>query len=141
MGDEGSAALVRVKGGTRFKAGMSPSDFAGTIGFMRPARVPEAGGTPFILTVMRFDVDPAGTYVDKSSYTVPSAPPNGDAAQAYCDAGTGDLAFCEIESHAPAPSLAPGASSGQDILITIARLDKRDLGSYMRDRLGMEIQP
>jgi len=141
MGNTGSAAWLRVKGGTRFKAGMSPSDFAGTVGFVRPARVPETGGTPLILTVMRFDVDPAGTYVDKWSYTVPSAPPNGDAAQAYCDAGTGDLAFCEIESHAPAPSLAPGASEGQDVRITIARLDEQELGSFMKDKLGIEPLP
>jgi hypothetical protein len=141
MGDAGSAAWLRVKGGTRFKAGMSPTDFAGTVGFVRPARVPKMGSTPFILTVMSFDVDAEGTYVDKSSYTVPSAPPNGDAAQAYCDAGTGDLAFCEIESHAPAASLLPGESRGQDIRITIARLDEQDLGSFMRDRLGMEPLP
>jgi hypothetical protein len=140
-GDTGSVAWLRVKGGTRFKAGMSPSDFAGTVGFVRPARVPETGGTRFTLTVMRFDVDPAGTYVDKWSYTVPSAPPNGDAAQAYCDAGTGDLAFCEIESHAPAPSLAPGASEGQDVRITVAGLDEQELGSFMRDKLGMEPLP
>ena len=140
-GNAGSTAWLRVKGGTRFKAGMSPSDFAGTIGFARPGRMKEKGGAPFILTVMRFDVDPAGTYVDKSSYTVPSAPPNGDAAQAYCDAGTGDLAFCEIESHAPAPSLAPGASEGQDVRITIALLDEQALESFTRERLGIEHLP
>ena len=137
-GDAGSAARLRVKGGTRFKAGMPPSDFAGTVGFVRPARVPGTESTQLILTVMRFDVDAEGTYVDKPSYTVPSAPPNGDAAQAFCDAGTGDLAFCEIESHAPSASLLPGESRGQDILITIARLGRQDLGSFMKDRLGMK---
>ena len=141
MGDAGSGVRLRVKGGTRFKAGMSPADFAGTVGFVRRARVPDKGSAPFILTVMRFDVDPAGTYVDKSSHTVPSAPANGDAAQAYGDAGTGDLAFCEIESHAPAPLLTPGASDGQDILITIARLDAHELAGFMRDNLGMEPPP
>ena len=141
MGDEGSTVRLSVKGGARFKAGMSPADFAGTVGFVRRARVPDEGSDLLTLTVMRFDVDPAGTYVDKSSHTVPSAPANGDAAQAYCDAGTGDLAFCEIESHAPAAFLAPGASQGQDILITIARLDRRELAGFMRDNLGMEPLP
>ena len=131
MGDAGRAAWMRVKGGTRFKAGMSPADFAGTVGFVRPARAADSGDAPYILTVMRFTVDPAGTYVDKASHVVPSAPANGDAAQAYCDPGTGDRAFCEIESHAPAPLLAPGASEGQDILITVARAREEELHEFL----------
>ena len=136
---EGDPTLrFRVKGGTRYKAGMSPVDFAGTIGFVRHARAPEGGTAPLTLTAMRFRVDPAGTYVDKASHVLPGAPPNGDAAQIYCDAGTGDLAFCEIEAHAPAPSLAPGESQGQDIAITIARIEERDLPGFMAGELGIE---
>jgi len=131
MGDAGSAGWLRVKGGTRFKAGMSPASFAGTMGFVRRARPAGSGSAPFILTVMRFAVDPAGTYVDKASHVVPSAPANGDAAQAYCDPGTGDRAFCEIESHAPAPLLAPGASEGQDVLITVAGVEEQELRGFL----------
>jgi hypothetical protein len=87
---------------------------------------------------MRFEVDPAGTYVDKASYVVPGAPPNGDAAQIYCDNGTGDLAFCEIEAHAPAPSLAPGESQGQDVNITVARIEEKGLPDFMAGELGIE---
>ena len=136
--DENKVVRFRVKGGTRYKAGMSPGDFAGTVGFVRRARVPEGGRSPLTLTAMRFDVDPAGTYVDKASYVVPGAPPNGDAAQLYCDTGTGDLAFCEIEAHAPAPALAPGESQGQDISITVARIEERDLPGFMASELGIE---
>jgi hypothetical protein len=140
-GGAGIAAWFRVKGGTRYKAGMSPSDFDGTVGFVRRARVPEDGRTPFIVTIMRFDVDPEGTYLDKSSYTAPSAPPNGDAVQAYCDSGTGDLAFCEIESHAPAASLAPGESQGQDVRITLALVGEQDFDGFMREGLGTQPLP
>jgi hypothetical protein len=137
----GAAAWLRVRGGVRYKVGVSPDDFAGTVGFLRRARVAEESNTPLIMTVMRFDADPSGTYVDKFSYTAPSAPPNGDAAQAYCDAGTGDLAFCEIEAHAPAPFLAPGESQGQEVRITIARVADGDLAGFMKDGLGMEAPP
>jgi hypothetical protein len=137
MGHEGSTAWLRVKGGTRFKAGMTPADFAGTVGFVRRARVADTDGAPFIVTIMRFAVDLAGTYVDKFSHVVPSAPANGDAAQAYCDPGTGDRAFCEIESHAPAPLLAPGALEGQDILITIARVDETALRGFLGNEIPL----
>jgi hypothetical protein len=136
--DEGTVARLRVKGGTRYKAGMSPADFGGTIGFVRRARVPQAGRSLLTLTAMRFAVDPAGAYVDKASHVLPGAPANGDAAQVYCDSGTGDLAFCEIEAHAPAPMLAPGESQGQDIAIIIARIEEKDLPGFMADELGIE---
>ena len=136
--DEEKYLRLRVKGGTRYKAGMSPADFAGTIGFVRRARMAEGGTSPLTLTAMRFAVVPAGTYVDKASHVLPGAPPNGDAAQIYCDAGTGDLAFCEIEAHAPAPSLAPGESQGQDIVITVGRIEEKDLTGFMANELGIE---
>jgi hypothetical protein len=140
MGDEGRVAWMRVRGGTRFKAGVSPSDFAGTIGFVRRARVPESGRMPFIFTTMSWEADPTGRYVDGPTGT-DSRASGGDAAQAYCDPGTGDLAFCEIEAHAPAPLLAPRESAAQDIRISIARVDEPDLGRYMSDGLGMEPVP
>ena len=39
----------------------------------------------------------------------------------------------------PRRSLAPGASAGQDIHITIARVDEQELGSFMADRLGITL--
>ena len=140
-GDAGRVVWLRVRGGTRFKAGMSPSDFARTMGFARRARVPENGLTPIILTTMSGDSDPNRAYVDTPASSGHAASPNGDAAQAYCDAGTGGLAFCEIESHAPAPFLAPGESEAQDIQISIARLGGQDIADYMSERLGMEPLP
>ena len=103
--------------------------------------MPGARSSPLVLTSMSFDVDPAGTYVDKASHVVPGAPANGDAAQAYCDAGTGDLAFCEIEAHAPAPFLAPGDAEAQNVTILIASLEEEDIGTYMSEKLGMEPLP
>jgi hypothetical protein len=111
------------------------------MGFARRARVPENGLTPFILTTMSGDSDPNRAYVDTPASSGHAASPNGDAAQAYCDAGTGGLAFCEIESHAPAPFLAPGESEAQDIQISIARLGGQDIADYMSERLGMEPLP
>jgi hypothetical protein len=140
-GDFGKVVWLRVQGGTRYKVGMSPSDFSGTAGFVRRARVEEGGRIPLVITMMRFEVDPARTYVDKVSYVAPSRPANGDAAQAYCDAGTGDLAFCEIESHAPAVPLAPGQSQGQDVRISIARVADEELEHFMTEGLGIEPPP
>jgi hypothetical protein len=140
-GDEGRGAWFPVKGGSRFKAGVSPSEFTGTLGFVRRSRVAEPGRRHFIFTTMSWDADRAGTYVDRPPSPGVPAPVNGDTAQVYCDQGTGDFAFCEIESHAPAPFLPPGRSEPQDIRISIARVDERDFEAYMTDRLGIEPVP
>ena len=139
--DCGKVVWLRVQGGARYKVGMSPSDFSGTVGFVRRARVEEDGRIPLVITTMRFDVDPAGTYLDKVSYVASSTPSNGDAAQAYCDTGTGDLAFCEIESHGPAVSLAPGQSQGQDVRISIAHVGEEELEQFMTEGFGIEAPP
>jgi hypothetical protein len=139
--DAGRVTWMQVKGGTRFKAGMPPSDFAGTIGFVGRARVPENARGSYIITTMDWNVDAAGSFVDGPAGSDSGARRSGDASQAYCDAGTRHLAFCEIEAHAPAPLLAPGEADAQDIRISIARLEARDVRDYMSEKLEMEPLP
>ncbi len=44
---------------------------------------------------------------------------HGDALQAYNSPLSGEQAFCELECHAPAASLAPGQADGQDVEIEV----------------------
>jgi hypothetical protein len=135
-GHGGRVQWIRAAGGKRFKAGIAPSDFGGIIGFVRGSRTD--GREIFILTSMRFDVDPRGTYVDGSPSRTPPASSGGDAAQIYGDEGTGPLAFCEIESHAPALDLASGESQSQDVHITIAKGSWSEIAAVMSEGLGVE---
>jgi hypothetical protein len=130
VGDEGKLAWLRVRGGARFKAGMSPDAFGGTMGFIRRSRLPGGGKSSLLFTAMSFLAEPAETYVDRSPGSV-SQGGNGDAAQVYGDPGTGALAFCEIEAHASAPRLAPGETAAQEILITIGSCEEKDLGGAL----------
>jgi hypothetical protein len=57
---------------------------------------------------MRCPTPAAGPYLD-----------GGDALQAYNSPLSGEEAFCELECHAPAPTLAPGAKDGQTVEIEI----------------------
>ncbi len=140
-GASGKIAWLQVKGGRRYKVGLPCVDAAGTVAFVRRVRASRGGEKPFILTSMRFSVDPGATYPDKPSHSRPEAGRNGDAAQAYCDHGTDSLAFCEIEAHSPAPRLGPGESYGAEIEIVVARLDSNELGGFMSERLEMEAVP
>ena len=140
-GDDGKLIWMRAMGGTRFKAGISPSDFAGAVGFVRRSRLSGAPRSFVTLTAMTFETDPGGTYVDRSPASWAAPVGSGDAAQVYGDSGTGPMAFCEIEAHAPAPLLEPGASKAQDIAITIVNLGEEELGTFMKERLGIAALP
>ena len=139
-GDDGKLGWMSVMGGTRFKAGISPADFPGTLGFVRRSRLPGAPRSSVTLTAMTFETDPGGAYVDRSPASWAAPVGNGDAAQVYGDPGTGPLAFCEIEAHAPAPLLPPGETMRQDIAITIASLAENELEGLARN-LGMPALP
>jgi hypothetical protein len=60
-------------------------------------------------------VDPRGTYLDAPWFGPGVGTSGGDAVQAYNDSGTGELAFSEIEAHAPAARLEPGERQSFDI--------------------------
>jgi len=144
-GDDGRAAWFRLPGGARFKAGIPASSFAGTLGFVRRSRLPR--GAPLILAAMTFRVQPVAAYLERAPalWRSPAAAGSGgdagdaspgDAAQVYQDPGTGPSAFCEIEAHAPAPRLAPGEASAEDILITIAAVDQGKLSDALAAGFG-----
>ncbi len=140
-GASGRMAWIRVSGGSRFKAGISPCDFGGTMGFVRRSRLGGSHEDPLILTAMAWHADPEATYVDLHPESGPLASRNGDAAQIYGDAGNGDMAFCEIEAHAPAPLLSPGQSQSIDIAIYIAKPQREELGPCMSGILGVGAPP
>jgi hypothetical protein len=128
-------SLLGVGGGRKYKIGLPAPGSAGVVAFLRRARVP--GTRPgWILTAQKFAVDPAGTYMDKPVNAGAPAPGNGDAAQAYNDPGTGELAFCEIEAHAPTATLAPGESQKVEIEIIIARDDEPGMREILSRELG-----
>ncbi len=77
------------------------------------------------LVSLSFAVQPSGLYLDRSSHGPDGEASSGDAVQAYNDAGTGDLAFSEIEAHAPAATLGPGERQGFACDLAIAAQPKR----------------
>ena len=135
-GDEGSTAWFGLRGGSRFKAGVSAADFSGTMGFVRRPRAAFRLGE-LLVTAMSFRVEPAGTYLEHAPSLWPAGSSSGDAAQVYQDPGTGPLAFCEIEAHSPAPRLAPGEAVAEVMLISVARVNERDLSEVLTRGLGL----
>lgn len=137
-GSTGRLAWLRVEGGSRYKVGLPALDCGGAVALIRRATLPADRGRPWLLTALSFRVDPLGLYLDKPSHIGPESVGNGDAAQAYNDPGRGELAFCEIEAHAPAPRLEPGQSCAAGLAITVASLGAQELDGFLAERLGME---
>ena len=129
----GTVSLLGVGGGRKYKVGLPASDSAGVVAFLRRARVP-AEPPDWILTSQKFAVDPAGNYLDMPA----PAAGNGDAVQAYNDPGTGEMAFCEIEAHAPAARLPPGGSQEVEIEIIVARADQPGMREILSRELGFD---
>jgi hypothetical protein len=130
-------SLLEVGGDRKYKIGLPASGSAGVVAFLRRARVPDERAG-WILTAQRFAVEPAGTYLDKPVNAGIPAAGNGDAAQAYNDPGTGEMAFCEIEAHAPAAALPPGGSQKVEIEIIVARADQPGMKQLLRWELGFD---
>jgi hypothetical protein len=105
---EAGRLVLRTAPARRYKVGQHPMGTEAVIAHHRP----EAG----LLVRMCCPSSPAGPYLDGP----PSEAP-GDALQAYNSPLTGDEAFCELECHAPAPHLEPGAESGAELEIEILR--------------------
>lgn len=123
----GAVLLVKAQGGSRWKLGIPAPAAAGTIAFARPSRLVPPPVAPSRLesrdawtsVCLRFAVDPAGSYLEKSAYG-PGEPAAGDAVQAYNDPGTADAAFSEIEAHAPAAPIPPGGKLEAEVEMRIA---------------------
>jgi hypothetical protein len=131
-----TVSVLEVGGGRKFKVGLAAADSSGVVAFLRRARLP--CGPEWMLTAQRFAVDAAGTYLDKPVNAGVPAPGNGDAVQAYNDPGIGDMAFCEIEAHAPAAAIAPGGSQEAEIEILAARADEPRMREILARELGFD---
>ena len=100
---------VRTAPGRRWKIGQRPDGPEALLVHRRQ----EAAGQ--VRVEVRWPVSPEALYLDK-----PLAEPGlGDALQAYNSPLDGREAFCEMECHAPAVSLAPGQEEGQSVEIRI----------------------
>ena len=99
--EDGRLAL-RTAPACRWKIGQPPSGLEAVISHRRR----EPDGEVFI--TLRCQSAAEDSYLD-----------GGDALQAYNSPLSGKEAFCELECHAPAASLAPGDGDGQDVEIEI----------------------
>jgi hypothetical protein len=133
----GAVSLLAVAGGRKYKIGIPAAGSAGVVAFLRRTRVPD-DGAGWILAAQRFAVDPSGTYLDKPVTAGIPAAGNGDAAQAYNDPGIGEMAFCEIEAHAPTATLSPGGNQKVDIDIMVARADEPGMREILSGELGFD---
>ena len=131
-----STSLLSVEGGRTYKVGVPAAGCAGVVAFLRRARV-DGTGPRWMLTAQKFAVDPAGTYLDMPE---PASGGNGDAAQAYNDSATGEKAFCEIEAHAPAVDLPPGARQEAEIEMVVARAETDRMERLLSEELGIEAE-
>lgn len=110
------AVLLKAHGGRKYKIGVAAQAAAGGISFVRPSRI----GSDWTFVSLEFSIDPSGVYLDTHSHEREAEGSCGDAVQAYNDPGTGDLAFSEIEAHAPAVPLEPGEQQAFACDLTIA---------------------
>ena len=92
---------IFVDGAKRYKLGLPPVHTCGTIGYLSPLR-----GSEYGLIIKSFAHDPEGQYVDKPQG---DSRKSGDVIQIYNHSEGGKMAFAELECHAPAETLAPGA--------------------------------
>ena len=133
----GRTVLVKALGGQKYKIGVSAQAAAGGIAFARPSRT----GTDWILVSLSFAVDPSGVYLDRPSHGQEAETSNGDAVQAYNDPGTGDLAFSEIEAHAPALRLEPGQRQFIQIEMVIAAGPEHEIVEYIQRKVAPGLTP
>lgn len=131
--EEAGCVYLQTGGVGMYKVGVAAKDAAGSLASLRPAR------QGWVLTVMRFIVDPAATYVDRPSHESVRDAENGDAVQAYNDAETGRLSFSEIEVHAPAAALPPGGSQDYEIELTVACGAAAHICETLRETTGISL--
>ena len=124
----GGVAYLKALGGRKYKVGVSSAESDGRIAFLGRSRT----GTGRILVALRFPVDPSAAYLDKPSHGPEAEELNGDPVQAYNDPGRNENAFSEIEAHAPALVLAPGACQSFEIDMTIASADESAISKIIR---------
>jgi len=108
---------IFVDGAKRYKLGFPSAHTRGTIGYLSRLN----SGTYGLIT-KSFAYNSDGQYVDK--------PPgdsreSGDVIQIYNHYEGGKMAFAELECHAPAETLAPGAEQGFTVAMLFLAGEKR----------------
>jgi len=131
--EQNGCVFLQTGGVGMYKVGVAAKDAAGSIASLRPAR------QGWVLTVMRFTVDPEAPYVDRPSHESVRDAENGDAVQAYNDPETGRLSFSEIEVHAPAALLAPGGRQDYEIEMTVASGGAAEICQTLRETTGISL--
>jgi hypothetical protein len=96
-----NGVAIFVDGARRFKIGFPPAHTRGTTGYLS-----QLSGGRYGLIITSFVHNPAGHYVDKPQG---DSRDSGDVIQFYNHYEGGTMAFAELECHAPAETLAPGA--------------------------------
>jgi hypothetical protein len=129
---EKGVARLRTRPGVKYKVGCDAQAADGKIAFVG------ARGERHFLLMLRFPIDRGGTYVDQPFLGGPVA--NGDPVQAYNDPGIGDLAFCELEAHAPAVKLRPGESQEFEIEMSVAFGGTHSLAELARVELAQSLE-
>ncbi len=133
--------LLKALGGRKYKIGVPASAAAGRIAFVRPARHDAGAADRWTLVALRFAVDRAGAYLDRPSHGPEAERSGGDAIQAYNDSGTGELAFSEIEAHAPAVRLEPGQRQSFEIELTMTAGPKNEIMESIQRAAAPGITP
>jgi hypothetical protein len=103
---------LKARAGKWHKLGIPASAAIGTVALLRSSRVDENS----ILTILRCEVDLSARYIDK---TPVQEVENGDVLQCYNSPDAQNLNFCELEAHAPAVQLAPGAEQFSEIEVLL----------------------
>jgi hypothetical protein len=125
---------LKARAGKWFKIGIPPSVATGTVALLRSSRLGESN----ILTVLHCQVEPSARYLD--------TPPlqevdNGDVLQCYNSPDDKTLNFCELEAHAPAARLAPGAAQSAEIEIMVFKDDSERISHLARNLVSPEFAP
>ncbi|HVO40943.1 MAG TPA: DUF6786 family protein [Spirochaetia bacterium] len=139
--EQGGCVFLQTGGVGMYKIGVGAGEAAGSIASLRPARLAGKTGHEqgWVLTAMRFSVDPAATYVDRPSHESVRDAENGDAVQVYNAAETGRLSYSELEVHAPAVLLAPGGAQEYEIEMTVAAGSGSEVCETLRETTGISL--
>ncbi len=134
IADKNGALFFRADGKSRGKLGLGPQRAKPIAGSYDPDRQ--------ILTLVLFDVDKTGTYLNQA-WKLVANPFQGDAVNAYNDGpladGTQMGPFYELESVSPAAFLQPGASLDHRHAVVHLTGDKTQLDAVAKKSLGVSL--
>ena len=134
IADRNGALFFRADGKSRGKLGLGPQRAKPIAGSYDPDRQ--------ILTLVLFDVDKTGTYLNQA-WKLVANPFQGDAVNAYNDGpladGTQMGPFYELESVSPAAFLPPGASLDHHHAVLHLTGNKAQLDAVAKKTLGVSL--